>query len=34
MLHHIQVLRAQVAGTPLEQLQLVVFGQSRPAQPP
>jgi glycosyltransferase involved in cell wall biosynthesis len=30
-------LRSQVAGTPLEQLEqleLVVFGQSRPAQPP
>jgi glycosyltransferase involved in cell wall biosynthesis len=27
-------LRVQVAGTPLEQLELVVFGQSRPAQPP
>ncbi len=27
-------LRCQVAGTPLEHLELVVFGQSRPAQPP
>ena len=29
-----QRLRCQVASTPLEQLELVVFGQSRPAQPP
>lgn len=30
----LQRLRSQVAGTPLEHLELVVFGQSRPAQPP
>jgi glycosyltransferase involved in cell wall biosynthesis len=29
-----QRLRSQVAGAPLEQLELVVFGQSRPVQPP
>ncbi|MFM7642895.1 MAG: glycosyltransferase, partial [Cyanobium sp.] len=34
LLEALQILRSQVAGTPLEQLQLVVFGQSRPAQPP
>jgi len=30
----LQRLRTQVAGTPLEQLELVVFGQGRPAHPP
>jgi glycosyltransferase involved in cell wall biosynthesis len=30
----LQRLRRQVAGTPLEQLELVVFGQSRAAHPP
>jgi glycosyltransferase involved in cell wall biosynthesis len=34
LLEALQRLRVQVAGTPLEQLELVVFGQSRPAQPP
>lgn len=34
LLAALQCLPSQVAGTPLEQLQLVVFGQSRPAQPP
>jgi glycosyltransferase involved in cell wall biosynthesis len=34
LLHALQRLRRQVAGTPLEQLELVVFGQSRPAQSP
>ena len=34
LLEALQRLRSQVAGTPLEQLELVVFGQSRPAQPP
>jgi glycosyltransferase involved in cell wall biosynthesis len=34
LLEALQCLRSQVAGTPLEQLELVVFGQSRPAQPP
>lgn len=34
LLEAIQILRTQLAGTPLEQLELVVFGQSRPAQPP
>lgn len=34
LLAALQCLRSQVTGTPLEQLQLVVFGQSRPAQPP
>ena len=33
LLEALQRLRSQVAGTPLEQLELVVFGQSRPAQP-
>ena len=33
LLEALQSLRSQVAGTPLEQLELVVFGQSRPAQP-
>lgn len=34
LLEALQRLRSQVAGTPLEQLELVVFGQSRPAKPP
>lgn len=34
LLEALQHLRSQVAGTPLEQLELVVFGQRRPAQPP
>lgn len=34
LIEALQILRPQVAGTPLEQLELVVFGQSRPAQPP
>jgi len=34
LLEALQRLRSKVAGTPLEQLELVVFGQSRPAQPP
>ena len=34
LLDALQRLRSQVAGTPLEQLELVVFGQNRPAQPP
>ena len=34
LLEALQHLRTQVAGTLLEQLVLVVFGQSRPAQPP
>jgi glycosyltransferase involved in cell wall biosynthesis len=34
LLEALQILRAQVVGTPLAQLELVVFGQSRPAQPP
>jgi glycosyltransferase involved in cell wall biosynthesis len=34
LLEALQRLRSQVAGTPLAQLELVVFGQSRPAQPP
>jgi glycosyltransferase involved in cell wall biosynthesis len=34
LLEALQRLRSQVAGTPLEPLELVVFGQSRPAQPP
>ena len=34
LLEALQRLHSQVAGTPLEQLELVVFGQSRPAQPP
>ena len=34
LLEALQRLRSQVAGTPLEHLELVVFGQSRPAQPP
>ena len=34
LLEALQRLRSQVAGRPLEQLELLVFGQSRPAQPP
>jgi glycosyltransferase involved in cell wall biosynthesis len=34
LLEALQRLRSQVAGMPLAQLELVVFGQSRPAQPP
>ena len=34
LLEALQRLRSQVPGTPLEQLELVVFGQSRPPQPP
>jgi glycosyltransferase involved in cell wall biosynthesis len=34
LLEAIQRLRCQVAGTSLEQLELLVFGQSRPLQPP
>jgi glycosyltransferase involved in cell wall biosynthesis len=34
LLEALQHLRSQVAGTPLEKLELVVFGQSRPAKPP
>ncbi len=34
LLNALQQLRAQVLGTPLEQLELVVFGQGLPAQPP
>ena len=34
LLEALQRLRSQLAGTALEQLELVVFGQSRPAQPP
>jgi len=34
LLQALQVLRSQVPGTALEQLELVVFGQSRPANPP
>ena len=34
LLEALQCLRRQVAGTPLQQLELVVFGQSRPAEPP
>lgn len=34
LMEALERLRSQVAGTPLEQLELVVFGQSRPAQPP
>ena len=33
-LEALQRLYSQVAGMPLEQLELVVFGQSRSAQPP
>jgi glycosyltransferase involved in cell wall biosynthesis len=34
LLEALQRLRIQVTGTPLDQLELVIFGQSRPAQPP
>lgn len=34
LLEALQRLRVQAVGTPLEQLELVVFGQCRPAQPP
>ena len=34
LLEALQRLRIQAAGTPLLQLELVVFGQGRPAQPP
>jgi glycosyltransferase involved in cell wall biosynthesis len=34
LMEALQRLRSQVAGSPLEQLQLLVFGQSRPVQPP
>ena len=34
LLKALQNLRTQVTGIPLESLELVVFGQSRPAQPP
>ena len=34
LLEALQYMRCQVAGTPLEPLELVVFGQSRPPQPP
>ena len=34
LLHALQLLRSQVAGTALERLELVVFGQSRPLNPP
>ena len=34
LLEALHRLRSQVAGTPMEQLELVVFGQSRPAHPP
>ena len=34
LLEALQRLRSQVAGSPLDQLELVMFGQSRPAQPP
>jgi glycosyltransferase involved in cell wall biosynthesis len=34
LLEALQCLRSLVAGTPLEHLELVVFGQRRPAQPP
>ena len=34
LLETLQRLRSQVVGAPLEQLELVVFGQSRPAKPP
>ncbi len=34
LLDALQRLRSQVAGTPLEQMELMVFGQSRPEQPP
>jgi glycosyltransferase involved in cell wall biosynthesis len=34
LLEALQRLRIQVANSPLEQLELMIFGQSRPAQPP
>jgi glycosyltransferase involved in cell wall biosynthesis len=34
LLQALQLLRTQAPGTALEQLELVVFGQSRPANPP
>ncbi len=34
LLNALQRLRSQLAGTPLEKLELVVFGQGRPTQPP
>ncbi|MBC1262425.1 glycosyltransferase [Synechococcus sp. BSF8S] len=34
LLEALQILQSQVADTPLAKLELVVFGQSRPAQPP
>ena len=34
LLHALQYLRTQLVGTPLEELELVVFGQSRPLEPP
>jgi glycosyltransferase involved in cell wall biosynthesis len=34
LLRALQILRTQVTGTGLDKLELVVFGQSRPAQPP
>lgn len=34
LLEAMQILRTQLSGTPLEQLELAVFGQSRPAQSP
>lgn len=34
LLEALQRIRNEVAGTPLEQLELVVFGQGAPAQPP
>lgn len=34
LLQALQHLRVNVAGTPLEKLELVIFGQGRPAQPP
>jgi glycosyltransferase involved in cell wall biosynthesis len=34
LLDALKHLRSQTSGTPLEQLELVVFGQSRPPQPP
>jgi glycosyltransferase involved in cell wall biosynthesis len=34
LLEALQQMRTQVVGSPLESLELVVFGQGRPAQPP
>jgi glycosyltransferase involved in cell wall biosynthesis len=34
LLEALRCLKATAAGNPLEQLELVIFGQSRPAQPP